>query len=102
MDIACTLSPTGLASRRERWERLIAAACVAREPTPDGVRLRFRAGPEAAAELRELAAAERDCCAWADWSVEQDAGETALLVRSTGDGVDALRAIFIRGSTPPS
>jgi hypothetical protein len=96
MDIACTLSPTALASRRERWDRLIAAACLGREPAPDGLRLRFRADPDAVAELRELAAAERDCCAWADWSVEQDDGEIVLLARSTGDGVAALHAMFER------
>ena len=102
MDIACTLSPTALASRRERWERLIAAACLAREPAPDGVRLRFRADPDAVAELRELAAAERDCCAWADWSVEPGDGEITLRARSTGDGVDALQATFTQGPARPS
>jgi hypothetical protein len=76
MDIACILSPTARASRRERWERLIAAACLAREPTPDGVRLRFRADPDAVMELHELATAER--------------------------GVDALNAIFTQGPTRPS
>lgn len=96
MDIACTLSTSALSSRRERWDRLISAACLAREPTPHGLRLRFRADPEAVAELRALAAAERDCCAWADWSVEQDDGEIALLARSTGDGVAALHAMFAR------
>jgi MerR family transcriptional regulator, copper efflux regulator len=94
MDIACTLSPTALASRRERWDRLIAAACLAREPTADGVRLRFRADPDAATELHELATAERDCCPWAEWSVEPGDGEIALLARSAGDGVTALLVMF--------
>jgi hypothetical protein len=100
MDIACSLSPTALSSRRERWDRLIAAACLGREPIPDGVRLRFRADPDAVAELRLLAGAERDCCAWADWSVEQVDGQIALLARSTGDGVAALRTMF--GPARPS
>lgn len=94
MDIACTLSPTALAARRERWERLIAGSGLAREAAPDGLRLRFRADPGAAAELRELAAAERDCCAWADWSVETGDGEVTLVVRTARDGVAALHAMF--------
>ena len=96
MDIACTLSPTALASRRERWRRLVAASALAREETPDGLRLRFRADPGAAAELAALAAAERECCAWADWSVEPGDGEIALVVRTSGHGVTALHAGFGR------
>jgi MerR family transcriptional regulator, copper efflux regulator len=92
MDIACTLSRTALAFRRERWERLIAEAGLGRETTADSVRLRFRA--DAAAELRELAEAERSCCAWAAWSVEPADGEVVLRVSSAGDGVAALRAMF--------
>jgi hypothetical protein len=92
-DIACTLSSTGLASRRDRWSRLIARSGLARETTADGVRLRFRADPAAAAELSALASAERDCCAWAEWSIERG-DELALHVRSAGDGVAALHAMF--------
>ena len=94
MDIACTLSPTDLASRRTRWDSLIAGAGLARELTPDGIRLRFRADARVVAELRELATAERGCCAWADWSVEPGDGDVSLVVRSTGDGVAALQAMF--------
>ena len=94
MDIACTLSPTARASRRERWSRLITDSGIAREPTPDGVRLRFRADPGTAAELSALAAAERDCCPWAEWSVERTGERVALHVRSAGEGVAALHAMF--------
>jgi len=94
MDIACSLSPTALASRRDRWRRLIADAGAGRDETPDGVRLRFRPDPRVATALDELAAAERECCRWADWSVETGAGEVALVVRSRADGVTALHAMF--------
>jgi MerR family transcriptional regulator, copper efflux regulator len=94
MDIACTLSSADLASRRERWDRLITDAGLAREPLPDGIRLRFRADPGAVAELRELAAAERECCAWADWAVEPGDGEMSLLIRSAAGGVAALHTMF--------
>ena len=98
MDIACTLSSAALASRRERWRRLIARSGVGRDETPGGLRLRFRADPGAAAELTALAAAERECCAWAEWSVESGDGEIALVVRSSGAGVTALHTMFETGA----
>lgn len=94
MGIACTLSATALAFRRERWERLNARAGLARETTPEGVRLRFRADPGTLSELRMLAAAERRCCVWARWSVVAGEGEVTLVVRSARDGVAALHAMF--------
>ena len=97
MEIACTLSPTDLASRRERWRGLIAASGLGRDETPDGLRLRFRADPGVAAELAMLAAAERECCAWAEWSVEPGDGDIALVVRSAGTGVTALHAMLEGG-----
>ena|SRR5438067_9993011 len=97
MDIACSLSSTALRSRRERWRRLIAGSGLGRAETPDGLHLRFRADPGAAAELAELAAAERDCCAWADWTVEPGAGEVSLVVRSSGEGIAALHAMLETG-----
>lgn len=94
MDIACSLSPTALRSRRERWLRLITASGLTRHEIADGLRLRFRADSGVAAELHELVAAERECCAWADWSIDPGAGEVALVIRSTGAGVAALHAMF--------
>jgi len=89
MDIACTLSPTALASRSERWRRLIAGSGLGRAETPDGLRLRFRA---------DRGVAERECCAWAEWSVESGDGEIALVVRSSGAGVTALHTMFETGA----
>ena len=94
MDIACSLSPTALASRGERWRRLIARSGLGRDETPDGLRLRLRADPGAAAELTALAAAERKCCPWAEWAVEPGDGEIALVVRSSGAGVAALHTML--------
>ncbi len=83
-----------LRPRRERWLRLLTASGLARHEIADGLRLRFRADSGVAAELHELVAAERECCAWADWSIDPGAGEVALVIRSTGAGVTALHAMF--------
>lgn len=53
------------------------------------------AGPEVAAELDELAELERDCCAFASWSV-RSAGDTLVLdVSADGEvAVAAVHAMF--------
>ena len=84
MEITCTLSERELARQRERWQ----GVGYRRWLTADGLRLTFDRfdGPE----LRELVALENECCAWAEWTVE---GE-AVVVRSTGYGVETLHGMF--------
>jgi hypothetical protein len=94
MDITCTLATDDLADQRARWLRLITASAVARDETPTGLRLRFRAGAGVARELEQLVAVERRCCAWATWDLEPGRGEVALAIGSTGDGVAALHSMF--------
>ena len=94
--IACTLTAADLADQARRWQRLIGWALTARAETPDGLRLSFRA--EAGDELRALASAESECCPWATWRVERDAGSAVLDVRSSSAGGAAvLRAMFTAG-----
>ena len=92
IDIACTLGVAGLAAQRRRWERLMARALTGRAETADGLRLSFR--PEAEGELRALAAVETRCCAWAAWTVEPAAEAVVLDVRSAGEGIATLHAMF--------
>jgi hypothetical protein len=70
----------------------MARAMNGRAETADGLRLRFR--PEAEEELRALAATETECCSWATWTVERDAGTIVLDVRSTAAGVATLHEMF--------
>jgi hypothetical protein len=92
--VACTLTSQDLATQRERWLRLGSAALVERVETEDGLRLSFRADPGVEPELASLLAVERECCAWADWLLEQDAETLTVAVRSTGDGISALHGMF--------
>ena len=94
--IACTLTPAGLAAQGERWRRLIAWAVTERADTADGLRVRFRPGAEE--ELRALVAVDTQCCPWARWTVELDAGTIVLDVRSTAGGVATVRGMFARAS----
>lgn len=94
MDIHCTLTAADLAARRSRWLRLIASSGAGREQTPAGLRLRFRGSADALTELERLVARERECCAWATWTVTSSPGAVVLDVTSAGDGVAALHGMF--------
>jgi len=94
MLIACTLTPAGLAAQAGCWEELIARALTECTQTADGLRMSFRPEPGVEEELRRLVAVESECCSWAAWTVETNAGATVLDVRSTGPGVAALHGMF--------
>jgi hypothetical protein len=92
--VACTLTPAGLAAQAGRWRRLITRAMTGCAETADGLRLSFRPGPGVEEDLRRLVAVESECCPWASWAVETDAGATVLDVRSAGPGITALHGMF--------
>lgn len=94
--VACTLSPDDLAAQGERWHRLMARAMTERAETTYGLRICFR--PEAEEELRALVAVEAECCPWATWTVERDAGTIVLDVRSSAVGVATLAGMFAAAS----
>jgi hypothetical protein len=94
LPIACTLDGPALGERLERWRRLEQRALRAREPLPNGVRLRFENGPEVAAELGELVRLERECCGFAAWEVSADGDDAVLDVTAEGQGADAVREMF--------
>ena len=73
--VACALTQAGLAAQSARWQRLATRALAERADTADGVRLSFRPGPGVEAELRALVAIERECCPWAEWSVDTRGGQ---------------------------
>jgi hypothetical protein len=97
LPIVCTLSSADLAAQADRWKRLIARAMTERTETADGLRLSFRPEPGVEEELRRLVAAESQCCSWAAWAVETNAGATVLDVRSSGPGVAALHGMLRPG-----
>ena len=101
--IACSLGQADLADRQRRWHALADLAIIDHAPTRYGLRMRFRDEPGVEAELHQLAALERDCCAFADWAVQADSGVLALDVRSkSADSVAAVQEMFASlGSRAP-
>jgi hypothetical protein len=89
--IACTLNSGQMEKRRRRWDALVDRAFVSRTETPNGLQLVFREDEAIEAELRQLAELERECCAFADWTVDG----AVLKVTGTGDeGVAAVHGMF--------
>jgi MerR family transcriptional regulator, copper efflux regulator len=95
--VACTLTSAGLTAQADAWKLLIAGAMTEYTQTADGLRMTFRPEPGVEEELRRLVAVERECCSWAAWVVETDAGAPVLDVRSAGEGIAALHGMFRRG-----
>ena len=92
--IACSLTAAEMPDRRRRWLALTDRALARRTATAEGVRLTFRAAPGVEEELRALAALERDCCGFAAFEVAAGADRVTLDVKSSGDGVMAVRELF--------
>ena len=93
--VACTLGSTELGTQVERWRKLYAEAGADRTVTDDGLRVGFRREAAVERELRELAAVEVRCCAWAGWAVEERGSELVLSVTSTGDGISVIHSWFL-------
>jgi hypothetical protein len=83
--IACSLTAGDRAQRSARWAALGGYDC---ERLEDGLRLVF--GGDVEAELHELAALERECCAFADWRVSGNAIEVRA---PTAEGIAAVHAL---------
>ncbi|MFN2486570.1 MAG: hypothetical protein ABR609_08195 [Acidimicrobiia bacterium] len=60
----------------------------------NGVRLRYRSLAGVESELTALAAAEKECCAFADWTVTADGDEVLLDVTAEGLGIEVVQMLF--------
>jgi len=89
--VACTLGQVDAAQRADRWRALTSRALVQGSATQRGVRLVFDAIPGVADELQALAALERECCAFAAWSVRANGSQLTLEV--IGDSDEAAAAV---------
>ena len=88
--VACTLGPGDRAQRAARWTALAERALRRAERTDRGLRLVFGSGPGVADELRALAEMERECCAFATWSL-RPAGDR-LTLEVTADSPESVAA----------
>jgi hypothetical protein len=80
--IACTLAAADYAARTAEIADLARRALRSREPIPDGARLTFEAGAETERELRDVMAAEAQCCAFLRMDLRP--ADDALVLEITG------------------
>jgi hypothetical protein len=79
-EVACTLTAADLAVQGNGWARLA---------------FRAAAGDGVEDELQRLVAVERECCAWASWTVRADGADVVLEVRSAApEGIAVLHGMF--------
>jgi MerR family transcriptional regulator, copper efflux regulator len=93
LPIACSLDGKGQRARLEDWAEL-ANTATSREELPDGFRYTFAGDDDLEARIRELAAAEQDCCSFLRFEVTRIADQIEMTVKAPADGVEALRFIF--------
>jgi hypothetical protein len=85
---ACTLVAADGPARVARWKVLDAAYRLGSVRAAGELVVRYREGARAA--LTALVDAERRCCGFVDWSVQEAAGEVHLRVRGRDHDLDAL------------
>ena len=89
--IACKLSPRDLAGRTAEIRSLFDSEVLEVERSPRQVVWRFR--PDARERFVAIAAAEADCCAFLDFTVERD-----RLSISAPEGAEAVLAELFGGT----
>lgn len=82
LPIACTLGPDDGAARIQRWEALSAKGRPSARRSGHLLEVRYEPEPGLREELQALAAAERQCCSFADWKVTQEQDHVVLYVRA--------------------
>ena len=91
---ACTLEPEQMPGRLAFIEGLTADALIDQQPIAGGQRSRFRDTPDVEQRVRDLVAAESECCAFLRFELARD--EHALLLDITGspDAQPVIRRFF--------
>lgn len=75
--IVCDMTdaPDTTEERLAEYRRLFGSDLIGRERTEGGIRFRFAARPGLAAEIRDLAAREKACCAFFDFDIREHGDE---------------------------
>jgi hypothetical protein len=88
--VRCELGAVELETQAEQWQILYAKAGIRRTVTQAGLRVTFSPEPAVEEELRALVATERQCCGWANWSIDATADELIVDIGSTEDNIGVI------------
>lgn len=92
--IACTLTSEQKRERMSLIAGLAAEALVGHEPIDGGMRARFRNAPGIEQRVRDLAAAEAQCCASLRFEVHHHASAVLLDITGSPQAQPVIRAMF--------
>ena len=92
--IACTLPPDGFTARLGLIDALAADGLIDRTDTERGVRVRLRDTPEIEQRVRELVAAESECCAFLDFTLGGDGDAIVLDISGPADARPVIELLF--------
>lgn len=93
LPVACTLQPGDGPARMRRWRDLHETAHAQPSRSGNQLRVRYDASPGVLEELEDLARAERECCAFARWTVVVEEGHPVLIVIADPERPSDLDAI---------
>ncbi len=91
--IACSLEGDETRQRWHDWQALLGERRAAHQ-SPEELRLRFRGEARLRTELDRLVAAERECCGFVTWDLENHDDEVILSIRGEPTGVAAMAEAF--------
>jgi hypothetical protein len=92
--IACTLTSAEMRSRTEDAARITSAALRSRAPIAGGARLVFDARGSTEHDLRELIAAEAQCCPFLRFELERAGDDLVLDVTGPDDARPIIDELF--------
>lgn len=92
--IACTLGPGQIEGGVAPIAALAADALLASETIDGGLRARFRDEPGIEQRVRDLAAAESQCCAFLRFDVHSDRRDIVLDITGSPEAQPAIEQIF--------
>lgn len=93
LPIACSLDGDQARRLWQEWNALMDRR-LSVDRSPRRLTVRFPSGDEVMAELGELVAAERQCCGFVAWELEEVGSEVVLTVRGDTEGIMAMAESF--------
>jgi hypothetical protein len=92
--IACTLSPADYRERRSAIDRIARDALRSHTPIDGGARLTFTSGAGTEEALRELIAAEAECCSFLRMELARAGDELLLDVTGPEEAQPLIEEMF--------
>ena len=97
LPMACSLGASDRPARLQRWQHLAPDRSPDHSTHHGELEVRYQPGPEVLAELQDLVAEERVCCAFVRWAVTEDSGQPVLCVTAqpgSPQDIEPIAAMF--------